>query len=89
MFAVTEFFRPEDEQNWIKVFGEKEEAFRYAREQAKETYEEEANKLSDPEDIKLEEFEQRNSLTIRLQEYFKTDSPTGLMAWIWSVQEIK
>lgn len=21
MFAVTEFFRPEDEQNWIKVFG--------------------------------------------------------------------
>lgn len=27
MFAVTEFFRPEDEQNWIKVFGEKEEAF--------------------------------------------------------------
>ena len=67
MFAVTEFFRPEDEQNWIKVFGEKE----------------------DPEDIKLEEFEQRDSLTIRLQEYFKTDSPTGLMAWIWSVQEIK
>ena len=57
MFAVTEFFRPEDEQNWIKVFEEKEEAFSYAREQAKETYEEEANKLSDPEDIKLEEFE--------------------------------
>nr|DAV18989.1 MAG TPA: hypothetical protein [Bacteriophage sp.] len=28
MFAVTEFFRPEDEQNWIKVFEEKEEAFR-------------------------------------------------------------
>ena len=38
MFAVTEFFRPEDEQNWIKVFEEKEEAFAYAREQAKEAY---------------------------------------------------
>ena len=88
MYAVTEFFRPEDEQNWIKVFGEKEEAFRYAREQAKETYEEEI-KSFDSEDIKLEEFDQGDSLTIRLQEYFKTDSPTGLMAWIWSVQEIK
>lgn len=89
MYAVTEFFRPEDEQNWVKVIEEKEEAFRYAREQAKETYEEEVNKLSDPEDIKLEEIEGIDSLTIRLQEYFKADSPTGLMAWIWSVQEIK
>lgn len=83
MFAVTEFFRPEDEQNWIKVFEEKEEAFAYAREQAKEAYEEEASKLSDPEDVQIEFTEGVDDLNIRLQIY------GGLMAWIWSVQEIK
>lgn len=46
MYAVTEFFRPEDNQNWIKAFEEKEEAFGYAREQAKETYEEEVNRTN-------------------------------------------
>lgn len=83
MFAVTEFFRPEDEQNWIKVFEEKEEAFAYAREQAEETYEEENSKLSDPDDAQIEFTEGVDNLNIRLQVY------GGLMAWIWSVQEIK
>ena len=83
MFAVTEFFHPEDEQNWIKVFEEKEEAFEYAREQAKETYEEEIGKLSDPDDAQIEFTEGVDDLNIRLQVY------GGLMAWIWSVQEIK
>lgn len=83
MFAVTEFFRPEDEQNWIKVFEEKDEAFAYAREQAKEAYEEEIGKLSDPDDARIEFTEGVDDLNIRLQVY------GGLMAWIWSVQEIK
>lgn len=83
MFAVTEFFRPEDEQNWIKVFEEKEEAFSYAREQAKETYEEEIDKLSDPDDAQIEFTEGLNDLNIRLQVY------GGLMEWIWSAQKIK
>ena len=83
MFAVTEFFRPEDEQNWIKLFEEKEEAFAYAREQAKETYEEEVSKLSDPEDAQIEFTEGVDDLNIRLQIY------GGLMAWIWSAQKIK
>ena len=82
-YAVTEFFHPEDEQNWIKVFEEKEEAFAYAREQAKETYEEEIDKLSDPDDAQIEFTEGLNDLNIQLQVY------GGLMAWIWSVQEIK
>jgi hypothetical protein len=83
MFAVTEFFRPEDEQNWIKVFEEKEEAFAYAREQAKETYDDEIDKLSDPDDAQIEFTEGVDDLNIRLQVY------GGLMAWIWSVQKIK
>lgn len=83
MFAVTEFFRPEDEQNWVKVFEEKEEAFAYAREQAKEAYEEEVSKLSDPEDAQIEFTEGVDNLNIRLQIH------GGLIAWIWSAQEIK
>ena len=83
MFAVTEFFRPEDEQNWVKVFEEKEEAFAYAREQAKEAYEEEISKLSNPDDAQIEFTEGVDDLNIRLQIY------GGLMAWIWSAQKIK
>lgn len=83
MFAVTEFFCPEDEQNLVKVFEEKEEAFAYAREQAKEAYEEEISGLSDPDDVQIEFTEGVDSLNIRLQIY------GGLMAWIWSAQKIK